>query len=123
MPTIRLNHVALQVRDIERSMAFYHYDLGLPLLPRPNFKFKGAWIGLGEGHSLHLIEGLDKPVHQAPRGSHFALGVDKLEPFVQMAEEKDLNVVKGPKQRPDGVWQLFIADPDGYVIEWNSVNY
>jgi hypothetical protein len=23
----------------------------------------------------------------------------------------------GPKQRPDGMWQIFIQDPDGHYIE------
>jgi lactoylglutathione lyase len=23
----------------------------------------------------------------------------------------------GPKQRPDGIWQIFVQDPDGHYIE------
>src|SRR5436305_4533991 len=54
---LRLNHVSLRVRDLAASANFYQDALQLPEIAcgagRPNIR----WFGLGEGQSLHLIEG------------------------------------------------------------------
>ena len=40
----RVDHVSFAVRDLERSLAFYRDLLGLPLAPRPDLGFPGAWL-------------------------------------------------------------------------------
>jgi catechol 2,3-dioxygenase-like lactoylglutathione lyase family enzyme len=47
MKTLQLNHVAIHVADVERSVHFYRDVLQLEPLPRPAFKFPGAWFRLG----------------------------------------------------------------------------
>jgi lactoylglutathione lyase len=116
MQILDLNHVALHVRDVAVSSRFYTEVLNLPQLGRPDFDFPGAWFGLGPVQELHLIGDRQQPVHANPRGNHFALRVAS----IRQAEE-DLRRKKvpfmGPKQRPDGMWQIFIQDPDGHYIE------
>ena len=36
-------------------------------------------------------------------------------------KQAGVEIVDGPKQRPDGATQVFIRDPDGYLIELCSV--
>jgi len=111
----KLDHIALHVEDLEASLYFYQTVLGFDLLPRPNFDFDGAWLLAGD-KELHLIGNrVEKPV-SGSRSNHFAIQVNNLD-----AWEKWLTVQKysfrPPKFRPDGVGQIFLFDPDGYVIE------
>jgi catechol 2,3-dioxygenase-like lactoylglutathione lyase family enzyme len=116
MHILELNHVALHVTDVPRSCVFYHEILKLEPMPRPAFTFPGAWFRLGSQQELHLIGERGDPVHSHHRGNHFALRVDDL-----AAWETHLRGVgaefRPPKPRPDGAMQLFLADPDGHVIE------
>ena len=49
-----IDHAGLHVRDLQRSLWFYGEVLGLPLLPRPELGFPGAWLRIG-AQELHLI--------------------------------------------------------------------
>lgn len=112
----QLNHVAIHVADVERSLEFYSEVLGLRELDRPAFSFPGAWFELGPGQELHIIGERDQPVHSGRRGTHFALRVDDIEHAAAILREHGMDMF-GPKLRPDGARQLFIVDPDGHVIE------
>ena len=57
MKILELNHIALHVADLERSVAFYREVLRLVPIPRPAFDFPGAWFQLGAVQELHLIGG------------------------------------------------------------------
>ncbi len=111
-----LNHVAVHAADVKASIAFYRNILGLAQMPRPAFDFPGAWFRIGETQELHIIGNRAEPVHSHSRGTHFALQVEDIK-----AVEAELKAKKaafiGPKQRPDGIWQIFVQDPDGHYIE------
>lgn len=110
-----LNHVALFVRDLETACRFYGEALGLPSLPRPDFSFGGAWFALGS-QELHLITG--EPADQAARQAfHFALRVDDAYAAADVLRERGITEFRGPAPRPDGAVQVFLQDPDGYLIE------
>jgi lactoylglutathione lyase len=73
-----LNHVAIHVADVARSVAFYQDVLRLEPLPRPAFDFPGAWFRLGTVQELHLI---GRPLTAVPpenSNNHFALRVDDI---------------------------------------------
>src|SRR5215212_471021 len=117
MPIVirELNHVLIRVRDLEASIRFYGEILGLRRLPRPDFDFPGAWFALGP-QELHLAQHAQVP--PAPRTHHhFALWVDDPAAARAELERKGWKDLRGPSPRPDGVMQLFVTDPEGYVIE------
>ncbi len=110
-----LNHVALHVLDLERSIHFYENIIGLPRLPRPNFNFPGAWFAFGN-QELHLI--YDETLVDAKRAHHhFALLIDDTFAAKEYLQTQGITEFKGPAPRPDGAMQLFFHDPDGYLIE------
>lgn len=115
-----LNHVAIHVADVERSRRFYGQVLGLPELERPAFDFPGAWFALGK-QELHIIGTRpdDEPVCSHNRGNHFALAVD--DGSAVQAHLEARGVAMKHNIRPDGARQIFIADPDGFVIEFYEV--
>ena len=112
-----LNHVALAVSDVPRSIAFYEDVVGLRRKPRPAFDFEGAWFALGETRELHLLEGLDTPVHEHHRGSHFAIEIGDFDACRRHLEETGAPIVH-TNLRPDGARQIFIEDPDRHVVEF-----
>ena len=116
MKVRQLNHVAIHVKNVEKSIDFYKNILGLSLMLRPAFDFKGAWFRLGHDQELHIIEGRTEPVVNDRQGAHFALKVDSLASFGEILKVNNIDHYP-PKQRPDGLTQLFLIDPDGYFIE------
>ena len=113
----QLNHVALQVSDIDRSCTFYSEVMGLEQIRRPAFGFPGAWFRIGVDAELHLIarDG-DFPADQVTHANHFAMKIDSAEAAVTQRQQRGA-VLRGPNVRPDGATQIFLADPDGHVIE------
>lgn len=115
-----LDHVALYVQDVDKTVDFYKNVLELPQIPRPAFSFPGAWFQLGASQELHIIGGRDHPVYGQSRGNHFALAVESIQETERFLQQK--NYPHGaPRQRPDGIWQLYIQDPDGYCIEFTEL--
>lgn len=112
----QLNHVALHVADVARSVAFYEQIMGLRPLPRPAFDFPGAWFQLGADQELHLIGGRAQDVHSHSRGNHFALMVDDLDAWEEHLRARGV-AYQARRDRPDGAQQVFLADPDGHHIE------
>ena len=115
MKQLQLNHVALHVSDVEQSCAFYRDVLQLEPMERPAFDFPGAWFRLGVDQELHLIGGRTAPVISHHRSDHYALRVDDLDAWE--AHCARLGVATSRRVRPDGARQMYVRDPDGYVIE------
>jgi catechol 2,3-dioxygenase-like lactoylglutathione lyase family enzyme len=131
----KADHVSLLVANTERSLQFYTQVLGMQEIPRPkNFDFPGAWLTKAN-FQIHLIgeevEGRAKQVNPGyhadelalGRGTHVAFEVDDLEAAIQHLREQGVEIVGGPRPRGDGVQQMYICDPDGYIVElfvWES---
>lgn len=116
MKPLQLNHVAIHVTDVDRSIAFYRDVLLLEGLPRPGFSFPGAWFRIGDDQELHLIGDQQYAPITQHRGNHFALLIDDV-----IAWERHLrahSVEHLPRRiRPDQAYQVFLTDPDGHYIE------
>lgn len=123
-----LQHLGLIVADLERSRRFYGGALGLDEVPRPaNFVFTGAWFAVGAVDQLHLIvegdttgrAGAADPGASVKVGlaTHIAIEVEDLEAACGRLDEHGVELVGGPMPRGDGVTQVFMRDPDGYVVE------
>ena len=121
----RIDHIAIQVSDVDRAVAFYQSLFGLKELPAP-VKI-ARWLDLGGGVALHIIGGRTKPVDDI-RTEHIALSVDNLEAFLDRVNKLGLTftnlrgeVGQMDTVRAEGVKQLFVRDPDGHYIEVNNV--
>jgi catechol 2,3-dioxygenase-like lactoylglutathione lyase family enzyme len=127
-----LNHAALLVGDVERSRRFYGEVLGLDEVPRPaTFDFPGAWFRRGETE-IHLIAerepGRAAEMHPGYAddelargfGTHIAFEVSSLEGAQRRLGELRVPIAGGPRPRGDGVQQIYVRDPDGYIVELYS---
>ena len=119
---VALNHVAIQVNDLNISTAFYKDIFGLSEVPAP-FPI-ARWLKTSNGLMLHIVSGRNRPL-DSTRWDHFALACDSMDALIARLETKgipwsDINGKPEVQIRPDGVKQIFVRDPDGYWIEVND---
>jgi catechol 2,3-dioxygenase-like lactoylglutathione lyase family enzyme len=105
-PAVSLNHVSIQVSNLERSVAFYQKTFGLPLQTE-NKAQQLVQLKLGGGHlSLHQ--------HNGPASiDHFAIG---LEPFNRDQAVAALKA-RGATAEDGGGAGLHVVDPDGILVQ------
>ena len=116
MRIAELNHVAIEVRDVARTVDFYRRVLQLESLPRPDFDFPGHWFRLGTTQELHIIGPRGHAAQAGSRGNHFALMIDDAGAWEAKLTREGAHFMP-MKVRPDGACQLFVQDPDGHWIE------
>ena len=116
------NHVGLAVKDLKISVVFYRDIIGLSPLDVPNNMLAiRRWFRVAPGQELHLLLGRENPVaNNDKNGAHFSLSIptnsaDEIEAFL-----KEKNVPYHRQKRFDGAYQIYVTDPDGYVIELNE---
>jgi catechol 2,3-dioxygenase-like lactoylglutathione lyase family enzyme len=118
MKIVRSHHVSFSVRELARSRHFYGTLLGLEEIARPQMGLDGAWYRAGDGE-LHLIARPpgaavgEPPPRVTPLANHTALQIDDYDAAVAELRGAGLEVVEAG--RANG--QLWVADPDGNVIE------
>ena len=121
------NHVALAVKDINRSADFYKNTLHLKEITNRTEKAGRRWLSLGGDKELHLIAA-SSPLGKSAVGNevHFAMAVSGFDNFIQSLEVKNISYFNWEgephqiKIRVDGVRQIYFQDPDGYWIEVNG---
>ncbi|MHA7944040.1 VOC family protein [Formosa sp. 3Alg 14/1] len=125
MPTFSFNHIALSVKDVNVSIAFYQQVLQLDEIKNTASDSKTRWLSLNEGRQLHLIPRPDSII-KTNKAVHFALTTSDMNSFVK--ELNALNIEYSdwrdtPNKdyiRKDGIRQVYFQDPDGYWIEIND---
>lgn len=122
-----IDHATLVVADLEQSRRFYADLLGMEEIPRPDFGFPGLWFEAGNTQ-IHLnIEspeagtpGLTYDAQSITRALHIAFVVDDANVAAEHLRANGVEIIAGPRNRPDGAVQLYILDPDGHQIEITS---
>ncbi len=131
MPITELNHYFVRAKDIERSRRFYCDALGFEVMPRPSFPFPGYWLGVGGKVQVHM--GLDGVPEEAayyfgtsPASARDNAGVVDHIAFQGTDPEglaRRLTKMGLPARTRHiaeiALFQIFVADPDGLMIELN----
>ena len=119
------NHLALSVKDVNRSAEFYGSVLQLPEIVNRT-KMEGIrWFTLADGKELHLISIIKDPII-INKAVHIGLATNNIDAFVQRLERLKITYSDWPGKtktvniRTDGVKQIFFQDPDGYWVEVND---
>jgi catechol 2,3-dioxygenase-like lactoylglutathione lyase family enzyme len=131
MPIRELNHFFVRAADLEATRQFYTEILGFEVMPRPDFPFPGYWMGVNGSIQVHVgpsdipnrqMYYLGTPDDAADGQSgvidHVAFLADDPAAFVERFRARGIEF--RPRHLPDSnLYQLFIRDPNGVVIELN----
>jgi lactoylglutathione lyase len=124
--TLKLDHLALSVKDLDRSVDFYKNVLNLSEITNLTKKEGIRWISLGDGKELHLVSTIKEPV-TINKAVHLAFKVINFEALIDKLQNLNIPYSDWPGAldkitiRADGIKQIYIQDPDGYWIEINSL--
>lgn len=122
----KVDHFAFEVSDLDAAIGFYEGVLGLRLMFREIDEEHGeafAFLEL-DGGNLELLQVLDPAKRKAPAqpapsfSPHLALAAVSLDDLVARLGEKSIPLLKGPLEIPGKVRWLYVADPDGNVVEF-----
>ena len=136
-------HSGFIVRDVEQAVDFYTSVLGLKVAMRMERQgefidqvlgfsgahIKGAFLALGEGHQLELIQYISPP--SGPGGinrndlgaSHVAFYVENIDQFYAEKSQLGLRPINPPAEHRDENGRLirkvlYAQDPDGNYLEF-----
>ena len=119
------NHLALSVKDVNKSAEFYKNVLSLTEITNRTKMDGIRWFSLGEGKELHLISTVKENV-TINKAVHLALTSPNFDSFVMSLDKNKIPYYDWPGTpnkiniRADGIKQIFFQDPDGYWIEIND---
>jgi catechol 2,3-dioxygenase-like lactoylglutathione lyase family enzyme len=124
---MKCTHVALQVNDIDRSIAFYDHFCGMNVIHDRGDADVGrvVWLGWGEDPPKFVIVLLAKPyaTNIQPPWQHIGMAVDS-------RAEVDLAFAKARAAGLTNIWPPVdggeivgyycgVGDPDGNVVEFS----
>ncbi|MBO5727967.1 MAG: VOC family protein [Oscillospiraceae bacterium] len=111
-------HNNFNVRDLDKSLAFYQKALGLTEVRRKQAE-DGSFtlVFLGDGGTAHQLEltwlrDWDRPYNLGDNEIHLAFRVDDMDAAHALHEQMGCICFENEKM---GIY--FISDPDGYWIE------
>jgi catechol 2,3-dioxygenase-like lactoylglutathione lyase family enzyme len=132
MPLAFMEHFLIQSEDIEATKDWYVNVLGMMVGPSPDFKFPVYWLYVGDRDVLHLTQGganvSDNRLRylgqesQATQGSgvidHIAFRATGLEDMIGHLERLGIGFTER-QVNDQGLYQLFLFDPNGVKVELN----
>ena len=119
------NHIAISVKNVDKSVDFYQRVLQLKEIENTASNSKTRWLLLAEGKQLHLIPRPDFIV-KTNKAVHFALATNHINEVKNHLNHLNIpysdwkNTPNKDYVRKDGIEQIYFQDPDGYWIEINN---
>lgn len=114
MKITTLNHFNLTTSNLNSTRDFYTRVLNFEIGHRPNIPFDGLWLYLQEKPVLHVSArpafGGTGPI------DHVALNAVNLPDALRRLKSENIEYHL-LRQSETGIWQIFISDPNGAIIE------
>ena len=132
MPLSHIEHFLLQTADMEGTRKWYVEVLGMRVGPSPDFKFPVFWLYLGDKDVVHVTEG-GKGVSENRRKyvgqqsdavsgtgvvDHIAFRATGLRDMIAHLTKLGVDF-KQRRVDDQGLYQLFMLDPNGVKVELN----
>lgn len=121
MGPLELDHIVLNVSDIERSLDWYCNRLGLAGVRVDEWRARTVSFPSVRINAGCIIDLFDRP-RSGENLDHFCLVVERADIDSVVADDS-FEVIDGPGERfgARGVgWSVYLADPDGNTVELRS---
>jgi catechol 2,3-dioxygenase-like lactoylglutathione lyase family enzyme len=132
MPLAFMEHFLIQSENLEATRDWYVDVLGMRVGPAPDFKFPVYWLYVGDRDVLHITQGGAKVSQrrmtylgqqsQATSGSgvidHIAFHATGLLDLIAHLQSRGV-AFRERQVNDQGLYQLFLIDPNGVKIELN----
>lgn len=135
MPLSHIEHILIQTADMAATRDWYVRVLGMRVGTSPDFKFPVCWLYLGDTDVVHITEGgkdvsenrkrylgqQSDAVHGSGAVDHIAFRCTGLREMLEHLKREQVEFQQ--RQVSDqGLYQLFMLDPNGVKIELNFAN-
>lgn len=120
-----VNHIAISVKDVVKSIEFYQEVFQLKEIKNTASNSKTRWLVFNDNRQLHLIPRPNEVV-KINKAFHFAISTINIQEFIshlitlEIGYSDWLGTVKKDYVRNDGIIQVYFQDPNGYWIEVNN---
>ena len=121
----KLDHIALEVSNIDKSIDFYTIKLNFSLISRAvNEEQQEEYCFLeSEGTNLELITDLKKNYKtkqkaERPYCPHICFVTDDMEETVKHMLANNIKIIHGPLEIMGEETWVYFSDPDGNVLEY-----
>jgi len=129
MDVVDIDHVAIQVTDLDRSLAFYHERLGLSIRDRDRFDAgEVPYVAVvAGGRHIHLVPTEKDEIDVG--GEHVCLLLrseevnsrGELDGLLEHLSEHGVEIEEGEPYERYGAygnaWAAYVRDPDGRRVE------
>ena len=118
-----ITHIAIKVKDVERSLAFYVGQLGFSemlRLHRDNGELWLVYLRITDTQYLEIFpngQGDSAPSRDITGYNHMCLEVPDIDQALRELEDANVTLLRGRTEGADGNLQAWIVDPDGHHIE------
>lgn len=107
---LKVRHIHIWVKDVDRTTAFYRDKLGLKVTSEragESVEFEGGSLWFGKARS-------SEPIHT----NSITIGIhaDSVDDAYQTMKQRGVNISHPPEEHPWG-WAFSFQDPDGYEVE------
>ncbi|MEQ1954506.1 VOC family protein [Mesorhizobium sp. CN2-181] len=115
-------HVAIRVKDVERTLDFYINKLGFAEMLRldRDGRLWLVYLRITDDQYLEIFpegEGEWAAEREAVGYNHMCLSVPDIEQTVRELDAAGIEMIRPKVLGADGNWQTWIEDPDGHRIE------
>ena len=114
-----MHHLALKVKNLKQSKAFYLQMFGMEVVWEPDEK--NVYLSSGTDNlALHEVDQAAQSSSVAQHLDHFGFIIDRIETVKTLENEfrtKEVKIIHPFKNHRDGSASFYCADPDGIVIQ------
>ncbi|WP_338595835.1 VOC family protein [Clostridium baratii] len=124
---MNIKFITIKVKNLEESIKFYKEILELKEVRRinPMEGTKIAFLEDNDSGTIELIENEEiSKVYDISNESMVSIGfeVKNINEKIGELKNKEINIIRGPIEVPDGSKLAFIKDPNGIEIEFIEEN-